>query len=444
MSDNMQAKTVFFRAFGCKQNQYETDFLREVFAANGFEVVDAEPADIVVINTCAVTQRGAAKCRQAIRRAARHGARVVVTGCYGQIAPGEVAQIPGVILVTGVHGRDQIVSLVKDALSPGGTERDCPLVQVKPHAEGQPFEETPVQRPVLTRAFLKVQEGCDDFCTYCVVPYARGPSRSRPVSAILEEAGGLVERGYKEIVLTGTHLGLYGKGEEQGEFPALSEVIRRLCNVPGLQRLRISSLEPHDVTEDLIECLKLPQVCHHLHLPVQSGSDRILKTMGRRYDVSLFLETVRAAREVAPDVGITTDIIAGFPGETEEDFSKTLAVAREAEFSRIHAFKFSARPMTRAYHFPGKVSEKEKERRVSELIGLGKELSVEFHRKHIGRIVEVLVEDERAGNGLLTGLTGNYVRCFLPGPDVYRGQIVLGKAVRESSNGVYLEDTRLR
>lgn len=442
MSDNIQAKTVAFRTLGCKQNQYETDFLREAFAANGFEVVNAEPADVVVINTCAVTQRGAAKCRQAIRRAVRRGARVVVTGCYGQVAPGEVAEIPGVILVTGVHGRDQIVSLVKDAISAEGTENGSPIVEVKPHAKGQPFQETPVQRPVLTRAFLKMQEGCDDFCTYCIVPYARGPSRSRPVRAVLEEARGLVERGYKEIVLTGTHLGLYGKGEEQGEFPALSEVVQRLCNVPGLQRLRISSLEPHDVTEELIECLKLPQVCHHLHLPVQSGSDRILKMMGRRYDVSSFLETVRAARETAPDVGITTDIIAGFPGETEEDFRRTLDVARVAGFSRIHAFKFSARPMTRAYHFPGKVPEKEKERRVSELIRLGKELSDEFHRKHVGRIVEVLVEDQRAGNGLLTGLTGNYIRCFLPGPDILRGQVISGKVVRKTSTGVHLEDIR--
>lgn len=413
----MAKKTVAFRTIGCKQNQYDTDFLKEAFLKRGYELREEGPADLVVINTCAVTAKSAAKCRQAIRSAARTGAKVLVTGCYPQVAADEVKDLPGVIVVSGVRGRSGLVDLAEEALSTGKT-----IVDVKPHEKGEEFEETPVEKPSLTRAFLKIQEGCGDFCTYCIVPYARGPSRSRSLESILEEAKNLVEKGYREIVLTGTHLGLYGK--DSGQKLRLSDVVKRLSEVEGLVRLRLSSLEPHDVADDLIDCLRLPQVCHHLHLPLQSGSDRILRMMGRRYDVRGFLSTVEKCRTVAPDLGLTTDIIVGFPGETVEDFRDTLKVVREVSFSRLHVFKFSARPGTPAYRFPGKVREQDKEERSRELISLGRELSLEFHRKHIGRTLEVLVEDSRTEGGLLQGLTRNYVRCWFSGPDELKGNLV--------------------
>lgn len=421
----MPSKTVSFRTFGCKQNQYDTDFLKESFERKGFSVVDEGPSDVVVINTCAVTAKGAAKCRQAIRAAARSGARVVVTGCYSQVAPGEVEGIPGVIAVGGVRGRSELAGLVAKALETGE-----PVIEVEPHDRpgtiSESFEETPVESPSLTRAFLKIQEGCGDFCSYCIVPYARGPSRSRPADRILDEARALVQRGYKEIVLTGTHIGLYGKEVVPfgAGFPTLPEVVHALSQIEGLIRLRISSLEPHDVDDELLDCLRLPQVCAHLHLPLQSGSDRVLRAMGRRYSVRGFLDVAEKARRIAPTLGLTTDIIAGFPGETRRDFEETLRVARKAAFSRIHAFKFSPRPGTRAYVSKDKVDDRQKDERVGRLLELGQELSLSFHRKHEGRTVEVLTEDDRTRDGLLTGVTRNYIRCEFAGEDEHKGKVV--------------------
>lgn len=415
----MPMRTVSFRTFGCKQNRYDTDFLRESFEKKGFKVVQGD-ADVVVINTCAVTSRSAQKCRQAIRAAARRGAKVVVTGCYPQIAAGEVSRIPGVMVVSGVRERSRLPDLVLEAL-----ERGEPIVDVKPHVQDEEFEDTPVERPDLTRAFLKIQEGCGDFCTYCIVPYARGPSRSKSPESVVEEAERLVRSGYKEIVLTGTHIGLYGGGG------ALPKLIERVSRIDGLIRIRVSSLEPHDVTPELIACLRLPNVCQHLHLPLQSGSDRILRMMGRRYDVALFMDIVRKARKVAPDLGLTTDIIAGFPGETEADFQETLSVMKEAAFSRVHAFKYSDRPGTRASGFRDKVPERVKEERVSQVIALGRELSEDFHRRLVGRDFEVLVEDDREKDGLLAGFTRNYVRCRFPGDDDLKGKVI-GVTVQEA------------
>jgi threonylcarbamoyladenosine tRNA methylthiotransferase MtaB len=420
---NLTMKTVSFRTFGCKQNQYDTDFLKESFERKGFLIVEGD-ADVVVINTCAVTSRSAQKCRQAIRSAARRGAKVVVTGCYPQIAADEVQDIPGVIAVSGVRDRGRLADLAIVALETGE-----PVVEVKPHVAGQDFEDTSVETPSLTRAYLKIQEGCGDYCTYCVVPYARGPSRSRSPESVIREARRFVRRGYKEIVLTGTHIGLYG-GE--GMLPSLVQEVSR---IPGLIRIRISSLEPHDVTPGLIDCLRLPNVCHHLHLPLQSGSDRVLRMMGRRYDVALFMDIIEMARRVAPDLGLTTDIIAGFPGETESDFEATLDVAGAARFSRIHAFKYSARPGTRAHDFEGKVPEKVKEERVSALISLGRELSTAFHRRLVGRGFEVLVEDDRE-DGLLSGFTRNYVRCRFQGEDDLMGKVISVKIDEAGPSGV--------
>lgn len=370
---------------------------------------------------------------------------MVVTGCYAQVAADQVTGIPGVIAVGGVRGRSELAGLVAKALESGET-----VVEVAPHDRpgtiSEFFEETPVEAPSLTRAFLKIQEGCGDFCAYCIVPYARGPSRSRPVERILDEAKRLIAKGYKEIVLTGTHIGLYGKENQlvqmpgagisgRPQFPTLPEVVRAVSRLDGLIRLRISSLEPHDVDDELLDCLRLPQVCGHLHLPLQSGSDHVLRAMGRRYGVNGFMEVVEKARRIVPTLGLTTDIIAGFPGETGHDFEDTMRVARKAGFSRIHAFKFSPRPGTRAFVSQGKVNDKLKDERVARLLELGLELSLSFHRKHVGRTVEVLVEDDRSKDGLLTGVTRDYVRCDFAGSDEYKGKVapVLVQEANESS-----------
>ncbi len=447
----MGSKTVSFKTLGCRQNQYDTDFLKQTFREKGFRVVDSGPSDLVVVNTCAVTTRSAAKCRQAIRAAARTGAKVLVTGCYSQVAKDEIADIPGVLIVSGVHARGELASLaekaleakpsqdfarpsVQNALSSG----HAPIMAVRPHEERESFEETPVPSPSLTRAYLKIQEGCGDFCTYCIVPFARGPSRSRDPKRVLGEVEDLVQKGFKELVLTGTHLGLYGRDLVTNKT-SLAKMVRDICRVPGLMRLRLSSLEPHDVTQDLIDCLRYPQVCHHLHLPIQSGSERILRLMGRRYKAEEFLVTLENVRKVAPDVGISTDIIAGFPGETEDDHKDTLKVMRAAGFSRVHTFKFSARPGTRAWEFPGKVPEKLKQSRVTEIMGLGGELSSKFHSKHVGGDFEVLVEEAQAAQGFLTGVTRNFVRCYFTGGDELKETLQNVRAKSVTSTGVLCE-----
>ena len=426
----MTKKTVSFKTFGCKLNQYDTDFLKQVFDDAGYRVQESGASDLVVINTCAVTSRSAAKCRQAIRRAARSGARVLVTGCYSQVAKDEIENIPGVVAVTGVPDRHSLVEIAEKALRTGEV-----VVDVKSYHKDLAFEETPVREPSLTRVFLKIQEGCNDYCTYCIVPYARGPSRSRPLESILSEARHLVEQGYKEIILTGTHIGLYGQ-DLPGNDVDLPTVIRRLAEIEGLVRLRISSLEPHDVTPELIHCLRYPQVCQHLHLPLQSGSDRILKMMGRQYDVDTFLNIVDEVRKVAPDIGLSADIIVGFPGETQEDIEDTLEVIKRVRFSRLHVFKYSARLGTPAYKFPGKVPGNLKTKRSQAVIALGQELSLDFHRKLIGREVEVLVEDDRARDGLLQGVTRNYVRTWFQGPDTLKGDIIEVRGRKSLAQGL--------
>lgn len=346
------------------------------------------------------------------------------------MAKDEIENIPGVVAVTGVPDRHSLVEIAEKALRTGEV-----VVDVKSYHKDLAFEETPVREPSLTRVFLKIQEGCNDYCTYCIVPYARGPSRSRPLESILSEARHLVEQGYKEIILTGTHIGLYGQ-DLPGNDVDLPTVIRRLAEIEGLVRLRISSLEPHDVTPELIHCLRYPQVCQHLHLPLQSGSDRILKMMGRQYDVDTFLNIVDEVRKVAPDIGLSADIIVGFPGETQEDFEDTLEVIKRVRFSRLHVFKYSARLGTPAYKFPGKVPGNLKTKRSQAVIALGQELSLDFHRKLIGREVEVLVEDDRARDGLLQGVTRNYVRTWFQGPDTLKGDIIEVRGRKSLAQGL--------
>ncbi len=417
--------TVFVKTFGCRQNQYDTDYLKELFRRRGYRVVEEGPADIVVINTCAVTGRSAAKARQAIRAFARQGAKVVVTGCYSQIAPDQVADLPGVVAVSGVRGKDLALEALEEALKDGPGQT---VVKIRPHEKGELFEEAFVEHPTLTHAYLKVQEGCDDYCTYCIVPFARGPSRSRPLKEVLKEAEKLIRMGKKELVLTGTHLGLYGP-------PPLSTLVKEICRLPGLVRLRLSSLEPHDVDDELLDCLRMPQVCHHLHLPLQSGSDRILKLMGRRYTLASFAKIAESARRIAPDLGLGTDIIVGFPGETDQDFQSTLRALRDIGFSRVHAFRYSARPGTRAAALPGKVPEKEKSTRLKEVLKVARELSLSFHRRYVGVPVEVLVEEEPY-RGMLTGVTRSYVRCWFYGKPDWAGELREMVPTKATSQGL--------
>jgi len=414
-------KTVAFYTLGCKVNQYDTEAMKEAFTSSGYSLVDFDDtAGVYVINTCTVTARGDAKSRQAIRRARRRNpsAVVAVTGCYPQVDPGATAAMPEVDVVAGVNQGALIVSLVEQARAGRLLSTD--------RATGWPKI---AQFEGRTRAVLKIQEGCRQFCSYCIVPFARGPLRSRPPQEVLEQVRQLVTSGFKEIVLTGVHLGAYGV--ESGG-PALSELLHAMGQGPMPPRLRLSSIEPMDLSPDLFHVLEeLPAFCEHLHVPVQSGSADVLKSMNRPYDPGEFASIVKTARSLFPDIGITTDVIAGYPGETDKQFQESLDFVKAMAFSRLHVFRFSPRPGTRAMSLGGRVSATESARRSDEMIRLGKTLSLDFHRAFLGRTLEVLVEECPAGEEL-EGFTRNYIRTRLPGDLAMSNQIV-GVRLNEAS-----------
>lgn len=410
-SVNAAAPSVCFLTLGCKVNQTESEALAQLFHNNGYEVVDSsEKADVVVVNTCTVTNTGDAKSRQIIRRMikAHPEAFVVVMGCYAQTAPGEVLEIEGVDLVLGTQDRGKILELIEKV-----REEQKPLSQVHTIWEAKEFEELPLMEgESRTRATLKIQEGCNKFCTYCIIPYARGPVRSRKHENAIAEAKKLVEAGYKEIVLTGIHTGSYG--EDPGEEWNLARLVKELANIPGLNRLRLSSIEPMEFTPELIEAiLSSPAVCSHLHIPLQCGSDKILERMKRPYTTQEFKALVDEFNQKLPGIAITTDVIAGFPGETEQDFQDSLEFIRTCHFAGIHAFPYSKRKGTPAAKYPDHLTKKVKEQRVKALMAVAQQNHEEYVEKCIGQTLEALIERVE-DNGMATGHTRNYLQVKLP------------------------------
>ena len=406
----MPEKSVAFFTLGCKLNQYDTQSLAELFRQRGYQVVDAsEVADVYVINTCTVTGSGERKSRQAINRAIRFNrdAVVVVTGCYAQTSPGEVLGIDGVDLVIGNQDRSQIVDLVEEIAA---TRR--PQALVKNIFEAKEFEELPIREfSGRTRATLKIQDGCNQFCAYCKIPYARGPSRSREMEAIMAEARRLADQGFREIVLTGIHLGAYG--HDLHPRTNLAAVIRGLHGIKHLARIRLGSVDAPEIDDELIDTLTShPKACPHLHIPLQAGDDEVLQRMRRPYSLQEYRSVVCRVREKLPGVAITTDIIVGFPGETEAQFEGALEFVREMGFSRLHVFRYSPRRGTPAARFPQQIPAQIKSRRSQKMIQLGKKLSLAFHEKHVGKRVEVLWEESSVDStgALWQGHTPTYVQ----------------------------------
>jgi threonylcarbamoyladenosine tRNA methylthiotransferase MtaB len=400
--------TVAFITLGCKVNQAETESLAGLFRCRGYVVTQAEAgADVIVVNTCSVTHLGERKSRQMIRRAVRGNpdSVTVVTGCFAQLSPDEVGAMDGVDVVVGTQQRQQIVDLV-EAAAAGKTA----VVSVRAIDRNALFEDIPAAEVEgRTRAFLKIQEGCENFCSYCIIPYARGPLRSRSLESIGREARQLAEKGFQEVVLTGINLGAYGR--EHGG-PGLAAAVRAVLDVPQLQRVRLSSIESLELGEELIGLLATePRLCPHLHLPLQSGDDSVLAAMHRPYTTSDFRELVGKVRRQVPDLAVTTDIIVGFPGETAAQFEKTLRFAADMEFARIHVFPYSKRRGTPAAQMTGQVDETEKKQRVQRLLDVSDVCSTNFRRRFIGSVLPVLVE---SGSGESSaGFTPNYLRVFL-------------------------------
>ena len=338
---------VAFHTLGCKVNHYETEAMREAFVSRGaVSVGEDEAADVYIINTCTVTNIADRKSRQYIRRMKKVNpdALIVVTGCYAQVEPEEVAAMPEVDMVVGNGQKSRICGMVLEKLA----GRTVSQVSVLPRNELTMYEDMGLvssSEPGMTRAYIKIQEGCDRFCAYCLIPYARGPVRSRPPEEILREAAMLLDSGVREIVLTGINTALYGT--EPGAQCSLADLLSDLDKIDGAFRIRLSSLEPTVVDKNNVEqIIRFSRLCHHLHLSVQNGSDRILRSMNRHYTRDEYLEIVRAIREFDPLYGITTDIIVGFPGETESDFADTIDIVRQAGFGKVHVFRYSPRKGT--------------------------------------------------------------------------------------------------
>lgn len=399
-------KTVAFTTLGCRVNQYDTDAMRGLFIQSGYTPVDFdEKADIYVINTCSVTNMGERKSRQLIRKAKRTNddAYIIVTGCYAQLAPEAIATIDGVNLVIGTNNRHRVVELVEQLES---TEKQISIV--RNIMEQATFEEMPLYGNEIdkARAFMKIQEGCNNYCTFCIIPYTRGKLKSRRVEDIVKEAKRLVEHGYHEIVLTGIHLGNYGI--ELLEKPNLAHVVKALLEIPGLERIRLGSIESVEVSEELVDLMaKDPRFCTHLHLPLQAGSDHILKLMNRHYNLQEFKDLIARLRSRIPGLAITTDIIAGFPGETDEDFEETMRTVEEIGFTHIHAFPYSKREGTPAATMEDQVPEAVKKTRVALLKSLGQKGLQKFAEQMIGKPAEILIEREE--DGYYLGFTNEYI-----------------------------------
>ncbi|MGA8943122.1 MAG: tRNA (N(6)-L-threonylcarbamoyladenosine(37)-C(2))-methylthiotransferase MtaB [Thermoactinomyces sp.] len=434
-------KTVAFHTLGCKVNAYETEAIWHLFKKAGYRRVEFEDvADVYVINTCTVTNTGDRKSRQVIRRAIRRNpdAVIAVTGCYAQTSPAEVTSIPGVDIVVGTQGRDKLFDYVNQYMK----ERQ-PINAVANIMKQRQFEEMDV--PTFsdrTRAFLKIQEGCNNFCTFCIIPWAKGLSRSRKPENVLKQAQALVDAGYKEIVLTGIHTGGYGDDLENYK---LADLLRDLDKLEGLKRIRISSIEASQIDDRIIEMLNTSEkMCRHLHIPLQAGEDTVLKRMRRKYTTAEFKEKIHQLQEAMPDLAITTDVIVGFPGETEEQFEKGYRFIEELKMYQLHVFPYSKRSGTPAARMADQVPDEVKHERVARLIELSKRLTIEYAERFVGDVVEVIPErpfKENPDSGQLMGYSDNYLQVVFPASDDVTGKVCrvrIDKADPEYCYGTFM------
>ena len=389
-------KKIAFITLGCKVNLYDTEAMAELFTEKGYEVVDFEEyADVYLINTCTVTNLGDKKSRQMIRRAKRINPNsvVVATGCYAQVASEEVAKIEGINIVIGTKNRSEIVETVENYVAENGVVNN--VSDIMGEKEFEPLQISRLTNR--TRAYIKIQEGCNRYCTYCIIPYARGPIRSRKPEEVVEEVKKLAENGFKEVVLTGIHV--------------------------GIERIRFSSMEPLAIDNEFVARMsKLPKVCDHYHLSLQSGCNRTLKRMNRKYNAEQYAEACERLRNAFPNVAITTDIIVGFPDETEEDFKESLAFAERMKLDKIHTFPYSPKKGTPAAKMKNQISGDVKSQRSKEMIALSDKMNIDFLNNNIGKTVPVLFEDME--NGFWQGHTTNYIKVLAKSDENLNNKIV--------------------
>ena len=411
-------KTVAFHTLGCKVNTYESNAMLKIFQDAGYQEVDfKEVADVYVINTCTVTNTGDSKSRQMIRKAIRKNPEAVVcaVGCYSQVAPEDIEQIEGIGIVLGTQYRKEIVDLVEEY-----QKTNQKIVKVDSVKNLRKFEDLNIDRFKNTRAFLKIQDGCNNFCTYCIIPYARGRVRSRKPESVLKQAELLVSRGYVEIVLTGIHTAGYGEDLENYSF---YDLLVDLVKIKGLKRLRISSIETSQITDEIIDLIGSNDIIvDHLHVPLQSGCDATLKRMNRKYTTEQYLEKINKIRSYLPNIAFTTDVIVGFPGETDEEFQATYDFIKKVNYSQLHVFPYSPRKNTPAAKMKDQVNDQVKHQRVERLLELSKQLNYDFAMKQIDKTLKVLFE-KRSGDYLI-GHASDYLQVKVKTNENLIGEIV--------------------
>lgn len=398
---------VAFHTLGCKVNQYETGAMEKMFEDRGYSIVEENDiSDIYIINTCTVTNLSDRKSRQFIRRVKKlnEEAIIAVVGCYSQVSPEEIEEIDFVDVIMGTTERNRIVDLCEMAKQ---EKKKFNIVEdIRRNKEFEKLEIDNVNSK--TRAYIKIQDGCNQYCSYCIIPYARGPIRSRELNDIIDEAETLSKAAFKELILTGIHVASYGKDLKD---LALIDVIEKISEIDGIERIRLSSVEPNLIDEDFMKrIVKAKKVCDHFHLSLQSGSNSVLKRMNRKYTVEEFEEKTRIIREFMPDAGLTTDIIVGFPGETDEEFKETLEFVKRIGFSKIHVFKYSPRKGTPAAESKDQINGIIKKERSRVLIELAEDLMESFNSRFIGESLEVLFEEKSSKDNIYEGYTSNYVR----------------------------------
>jgi len=421
MNNIIEKPTIALDSLGCKLNQAEMQQLAQQLTQAGYRLVDStEKADIYILNTCTVTHIADRKSRHLLRLARRRNpsARLVAIGCYAHRAPKELAQIEGVELVLANDRKADLLSLLEDA---GNLKQPVTVASMNPQENSR-----------RTRAFLKVQDGCHNFCAYCIVPYVRAREESLPVAEIVAQVREKVAAGFQEVVLTGTEIGTY-----HCDGTNLEGLLRRILQETNIRRVRLSSIQPPEFSSGLIGLWRDPRLCPHFHLSLQSGSDTVLKRMKRRYTTVDYLQAVTLIRNSVPDVAITTDVIVGFPGETDSEFQKTLAFCRQTQFARIHIFPFSPRPGTEAATMPQQVSSAVKKERSQQMLALAKENANNFKRQFLGRTMEVLWEQQ--SGGVWSGLTGNYIKIYTRNSDDLTNRLLPVKLVKIYRDGVWGE-----
>lgn len=419
--------TVAFHTLGCKVNHYETEAIWQLFKEADYDRVDFETnADVFVINTCTVTNTGDKKSRQVIRRAIRQNpdAVVCVTGCYAQTSPAEIMEIPGVDIVVGTQDRTKLIGYIEQYKQ----ERQ-PINGVGNIMKNRTYEELEV--PYFTdrtRASLKIQEGCNNFCTFCIIPWARGLMRSRDPEKVVEQATQLVDSGYKEIVLTGIHTGGYGQDLKNYN---LAQLLRDLETIDGLERIRISSIEASQLTDEVIDVIAASnKVVRHLHIPLQSGSDSVLKRMRRKYSMAHFSERLTKLHAALPGLAVTSDVIVGFPGETDEEFQETYDFIVDHHFSELHVFPYSPRIGTPAARMDDQIDENIKNDRVHRLINLSDQLAKTYASNFEDDVLEVIPEEAGSEEGTLVGYADNYMKVQFKADESLIGQLVKVKITK--------------